>query len=312
MSVCHVGIIIMAQLNNFQARRKTLLSKFRTILIVVYIISLVTTVIGVAINTRYEVYNTANKELSLLVDMVKSVRTFIAEDMRPVLLEKNIFHSPGVSSTVATKHIASRFLKAQPDYYIKIASDNPLNPANKPEPLEQKILKTFRADRNLKELKEQGIISGKNFLVSSRPSISKDSCLRCHGLYADAPLTIQQEYSPNSGFNYVSDQVVGASVVGVPINNVNSIIFKRVGIAFLVLTFIFSVIFLLIDFLVKYFIIKPVQNLSTMAIKMSEGSLEEEIIAERRDEIGALANAIELMRRSLVSATNRLKKKHDN
>lgn len=203
------------------------------------------------------------------------------------------------------------FLKVQPDYYIKVASDNPLNPDNLPQPLEEEILETFRKDRDLKDLIREGKIEGNNYLVSSRPSVSKDSCLKCHGTASTAPKEITDLYKAGTGYGYTSGQVVGVSVVGVPLQDVKSLVFQRSLVAFVVLTGLFSGIFILMDQLIQRFIIKPVTHISRLAREVSGGVLEQEIKSSRTDEIGELAKAVELMRRSLVSATNRLRKKKD-
>ena len=288
--------------------QKSLLWRFRQILIALYLLTLLLILPGIGIWTNQAVHASANKELGLLVDMVKAARTFIAEDVRPPLLEKNIFHPPAVSSTVATKKISGHFLKVQPDYYIKVASDNPLNPENLPEPLERQILRTFRENRELKDLVREGQIQGKNYLVSSRPSISKDSCLRCHNTAATAPKEITDIYKAGTGFGYVTGNIVGASVVGVPLQDVKSLAFQRSLIAFVILTVLFSLIFILMDQLIQRYIIRPVTHISRLSVEVSEGVLEQEIRSNRKDEIGELAKAVELMRRSLVTATNRLRK----
>ncbi|KAI9132029.1 DUF3365 domain-containing protein [Acaryochloris sp. CCMEE 5410] len=293
------------------ASKKSLLWRFRQILISLYLLTLFIMLPVIGVWTNKEVHATANKELGLMVDMVKSLRTFIAEDVRPPLLEKQIFHPPAVSSTVATKKVSGHFLKVQPDYYIKVASDNPLNPDNLPQPLEEEILETFRKDRDLKDLIREGKIEGNNYLVSSRPSVSKDSCLKCHGTASTAPKEITDLYKAGTGYGYTSGQVVGVSVVGVPLQDVKSLVFQRSLVAFVVLTGLFSGIFILMDQLIQRFIIKPVTHISRLAREVSGGVLEQEIKSSRTDEIGELAKAVELMRRSLVSATNRLRKKKD-
>ena len=118
--------------------------------------------------------------------MVKSLRKYVAVNVRPTLLEKGIFHPPAVSSTVATGLVARNFVNAQPDYYIKVASDNPLNQSNKPEPLEQSLLQRFRDQPGLDDLTEVGMIGNKQFLVSAKPSHAKAGCMVCHGELAKA------------------------------------------------------------------------------------------------------------------------------
>ena len=96
----------------------------------------------------------------------------------------------------------------------------------------------------MKELIFEGVIYDRKYLVSSRPSISRESCLICHGNPADAPKEITDRYGTGSGFNYNVGEVVGASVVGVPINNVNRIVLVRSLIALGIFSGLFWVIFL--------------------------------------------------------------------
>ena len=131
--------------------------------------------------------------------------------------------------------------------------------------------------------------------------MSQESCLQCHGVPEKAPREVVEQYGTNSGYGYTIGQVVGANFVAVPLTNINSLILKRSLVAFGLLTLLFSGIFILMDRLVQRFVLKPVIN---MARSVSEGLLEEEVSVGREDEIGELAHAVELMRRSLVTATN--------
>jgi HAMP domain-containing protein len=290
-------------------KKQSILKQFRFTLLVCYVLSLLISFIVITGWTRQEVYAAADQKLTLLVDMVKALRTYVAEDVRPVLLAKNVFHSPAVSSTVATKLVAEHFLAVQPDYYIKVFSDNPLNPENLPQPVEKQLLERFRKDRKLENLVEEGRIQGKTFLVSSKPSLSKAECLKCHGTFEAAPSEIQQQYGNKTGFGYKEDEVVGASVVGVPLGSVNQLVVTRSLMAAAVLTLFFSVIFAVINQLVQRLVLRPVVNITQVALDVSSGNLEREITTNKRDEIGELANAFELMRRSLLTVTNRLRKR---
>ena len=98
--------------------------------------------------------------------------------------------------------------------------------------------------------------------------------------------------------------MVGANFVAVPLTHINSLILKRSLVAFGLLTLLFSGIFILMDRLVQRFVLKPVIKMARVARSVSEGLLEEEVSVGREDEIGELAHAVELMRRSLVTATN--------
>ena len=118
----------------------SLTQQFSRILLSLYFISIVISLPLTYLWARNQVYSQAQKELTLLVDMVRSVRNVVREDTRPHFLPQGVFFPPVVSSTVMAKTVASKFVREQPDYYIKIASDNPLNPENLPEPLEKELL----------------------------------------------------------------------------------------------------------------------------------------------------------------------------
>ncbi len=285
----------------------SLLSKFHRSIILIYVLSVLGSIPVVYYFTSQQADQNAHKELSLIVDMIGSIRDYVSKDLRPGLLEAELYHSPGMSGTVTTGLVAGHFKSRQQDYYIKISSDNPLNIRNMPEPLERTLLKRFRADDGLKVIQETGKIHGKELLVSAKPSIAKMACLRCHGDAVRAPNAIKSKYGVDSGYSYKVGDVVGMTVVGVPLDDVNALVIKRVLFAVLALTIVFAVIVLLINALVKKSIISPVVNITQMAAALSKGDLEHEIDQQQGSkEISELASAIERMRRSMAAAMKRI------
>ena len=110
--------------------------------------------------TKTQVLAQANKELTLLVDMVKSVRNVVREDTRPHFTPKGEFFPIVVSSTVMAKTVADKFARLRPEYYIKIFSDNPLNPEDFPDVLEKELLQRFRQYKQLESIVETVRIQG--------------------------------------------------------------------------------------------------------------------------------------------------------
>lgn len=68
--------------------------------------------------TEKEIYDRAKEELNLLVDVVKSIQTYVAEDLRPHFSKQGIFYSPAISGIAATARFANHFKNKQPRYYI--------------------------------------------------------------------------------------------------------------------------------------------------------------------------------------------------
>lgn len=286
----------------------SLIKRFRRSIIWLYVATIVVSIPVIYFVTRQQVYMEANKELSLLVDMVASVREYIAKDVRPGLLQANMFESPAISSTVTTSVVAGRFKEKRPEYYIKVASDNPLNPKNLPENLETELLAKFRADKDLKEITEVGQIKSNQFLVSARPSIAHKECMICHGDPKKAPMPVISKYGMSSGYNYEPDSVVGTIGVGVPIADINVLVMQRGLVAVGIITLVFGIIFTIINVLVKRSVLAPITQITEAAILLSKGELDREInIKQDGSEIGELANSFELLRRSLKWAIDQSK-----
>lgn len=293
---------------NEQIKRTSILKKFYGALIVLYLLSILVSLPLVYYMTQQTIKNEAKQELTLLVDMVKSLRTFIGKDLRPYFLPKKIIFPPAISSTVATKHVSAYFKKRQPDYYIKISADNPLNLDNEPQPFEQNLLERYRKNRELKGLVEEGIINGKSYLVSSKPEIVKSkNCLICHGSPKKAPKEITNKYGTSHGFRWEMDTVAGVSAVGVPLGNINQIALERSLILSLMLTIMFAFIFLFITLIVRRHMLIPIIDITEAAKAVSRGDIKKTMVNDRNDEIGDLSKAFELMRRSLLVLMKRKK-----
>lgn len=281
--------------------------KFNLLLFVLYLVLIVLSIPGTYYLTQQQIREQADRELSLLVDMVRSVRNVVREETRPYFLPKGEFFPPVVSSTVMAKTVASKFAVLRPEYYIRIVSDNPLNSENLPDAAEAAILNRFRAADRPDKLVETGILRNQNYLISAAPAKARKGCLRCHGTAAEAPTQITEKYGGDSGFGYREGDIVGASVVGVPMANLNELVLTRSIIIVGILTLLFAFIFLFINTLVKRSIIAPILTISAAANSVSRGKLNESISMDRDDEIGELAYSFELMRRSLVAIVKKMR-----
>lgn len=299
-----------AQAAAAKERRGSVLRRFNLALLLLYVLSVLISGAAVWSLTKQQVYAQANKELTLLVDMVKSIQGYVAGDLRPWFLKNNQFYTRAISGIVATARVADHFKKLQPGYYIKNASDNPINAVNLPEPMEASLLQRFRGDHSLESLVETGEIQGRNFLVASAPKVSKQGCLRCHGDPEKAPKDQQELYGTGTGgYNYIPDDVVGVSVVGVPLADVNAIATQRSLVVIGLLTGLFAIIFIMVNILVRRYLLSDIFQITRTAQAVSQGDVNRSMVIDRNDEIGELAHSFELMRRSLVAAMQRLQRK---
>ena len=281
-------------------KRSRITRKFNLLLFFLYLLIIAVSIPTTYYVTRNQILDQANRELSLLVDMVRSVRNVVREDTRPYFLPRGEFFAPVVSSTVMAKTVASKFAKLRPEYYIRIVSDNPLNEENMPSQAEQAILKRFRMAGAPDSIVETGTLRKETYLISAAPAKARKGCLTCHGSPKAAPAKIVEQYGSYSGYDYQEGTVVGASVVGVPMANLMDLVLFRSLTILGVTTIVFTVIFLFINGLIKRSIIRPILSISESAKSVSRGNIGDSISMDRNDEIGDLAHSIELMRRSLV------------
>ena len=288
-------------------RKSSVASRFNRRLLLLYVLSILLSLPATYFLTREQVLAEANKELTMLVDMVRSVRNVVREDTRPYFLPKGEFFAPVVSSTVMAKTVAEKFSRLQPSYFIRITSDNPLNLDDMPGPLEQALLERFRRPGAPSHIVEDGTVGEGRYLVSAAPAVAREGCMRCHGSPAEAPAAITDKYGKDHGYNWKVGQVVGASVVGVPLADVNALVLQRSGAIVGVLTLIFGVVLAIVNRLVRQAIIVPVSEIALAADAVSHGNLKKTLSIDRDDEIGQLAESFERMRRSLVLVVKRLK-----
>lgn len=301
----------IGQAKQADRKRSRITTKLNWMLFTLYLIIVAVSIPTTYYFTRDQILGQANRELALLVDMVRSVRNVVREDTRPHFLPKGEFFAPVVSSTVMAKTVASKFAVLRPEYYIRIVSDNPLNGQNLPTPAELAILKRFRAPGAPDSIVETGILRNESYLISAAPAKAKKGCLTCHDTPEKTPAQITDQYGEISGYGYQVGSVVGASVVGVPMANLMEAVTIRSLAVLGVTTLIFTLIFLFINSLIKRSIISPILSISESARSVSRGNIGEEIAMERNDEIGDLAHSIELMRRSLVLMVKKVSGKSD-
>jgi PAS domain S-box-containing protein len=89
-----------------------------------------------------------------------------------------------------------------PELYYKLAATNPRNPVNKADALEEKLIKMFNENRDIKSYRDVIEIDGRKNLYVAIPFLeNKERCMRCHSKREDAPAELQQRYPGQGGFN---------------------------------------------------------------------------------------------------------------
>ena len=294
-----------------QIKKKSLVKRFNKVLFLIYILSVLVTAPIMYLYTEDQVHSRAKEKLVLLVDVVKSVQKYVATDLRPHFTKQDIYYSPAISGMVATAKVSQYLKKKQPKYIIRNVSDNPLNIKNAATGIELDLLRTFRQNRKTKIIEQVGKIDGKEYIITAAPKVTKKKgCMRCHGKPENAPEDVINVYGTDSGFGWELNQVVGVSIVGVPLDDIQRLTIERSAYMIAALTMLFTILFMIINSLVRRLILTPIVEITDVAKAVSGGDLYR-IVEEtdRNDEIGELSKSFELMRRSLVTAIKRLQNK---
>ena len=252
-------------------------------------------------NARDEVVRNAD----LLMEAALAVRGYTVAQVKPHLDEKleQVFLPQTVPAYAATETL-NQVRKKYPDYSYKEATLNPTNPRDRAVEWETDIVNAFRNRADLTELSgERSTPTGPSLYVARLIQISNPACLACHSVPDAAPASMLKLYGRNNGFGWKHNEIIGAQVVSVPmalpIRNANRAFYTFM----LSLAAVFIAVFVALNAMLSWIIIRPIANMSAAADKVSVGDFTiPEFSEEGKDEVSVLAASFNRMRRSLQQA----------
>ncbi|MBL6081576.1 DUF3365 domain-containing protein [Belnapia sp. T18] len=249
------------------------------------------------------------QEASIIMRQATAVRSYTSGELRPLLAEQmNIRFLPHSVPSFAAQTVFRTMQRDFRDYSYKEAALNPTNPSDRATEWEADIINMFKRNENLSEHVGTRDTPAGAMLTFSRPfRLTDRACLSCHSTPAAAPPTMIDLYGPSNGFGWVFGDVIGAQIVSVPLSvalaRADDILYAFVS----MLTAIFIAILLVMNFLLHFVIIRPIQRMDALARRAAEGDLEgEELEVKSRDEVASLARSFNLMRRSLARSMSML------
>ena len=160
------------------------------------------------------VLNEAERNIEAVLLAQKGIHRYISEIMHPTFfklkakgLVSEEFYAPEILSSsfiVRNEHKAyneERKAAGLDEVYYKMAAFNPRNPVNKADVLEEKLIRMFNKNREIKKYREVVRIDGKDYLYVALPFlVNQQRCMVCHGDREDAPLGLQAIYPGLGGF----------------------------------------------------------------------------------------------------------------
>ena len=257
-------------------------------------------------NAKREVVTQA----SIMMEGALAIRNYTITEIKPLLIEQleQTFLPQTVPSYAATQNF-NRLRKTHPEFIYKEAALNPTNPRNRAVDWESDIIQQFRNNTELKEIiGERNTPTGPSLFLARPMQINDASCLNCHSTLDEAPEPLKTLYGTTNGYGWKLNEIVGSQIVSVPL----SVPLSNANYVFNVFIFslasIFVLIFVIINILLRIFVIRPVHRITVIADEISKsGSSKGEFQIKGNDDIAKLSQSFNRMRRSLEKAMEMLK-----
>jgi len=255
----------------------------------------------------------------LLMAAMKSVKQYTHEQVTPLLedriREKGATFAPEIVPAYSARQVFEN-LRQMPEYRqfsYKEAVLNPTNPDDQADEFEAQLVAQFRQDPDLEVVGGLHKRLGEEIFYQAIPiQITEESCLRCHGSPEKAPQSMIDRYGTKGGFGWKLNEIVGVQIAFVPSGEVIAIARKNALLIMGTLTGIFTLIAILIQFLLRQTVVKPIRPMARLAHRLSSDDLKPDPAGEAdlqllgkysksSDEIGQLARIFERMAQTVYA-----------
>lgn len=213
--------------------------------------------------------------------------------------------NPALATRELSQIVAATGLNAT----FRVTSDNYRNPKNSPDAFEAAAIHSFKVDLVKPEKERSAFFEsfvGPTYRYSL-PIVVAKPCLRCHGSAQEAPQEVLDKYGAARGFGYREGDIRGVITVDLPTLSLFALSPETMAAALGMIGLAFAAAF----YLFKRLILDRVTAMTRLTEKMVHGDLDADISREYRnaskDEIDKLYHALDLMRKSVKIAMERLK-----
>ncbi len=185
----------------------------------------------------------------------------------------------------------SQYSTRQDLYRFRLASLNPLNPANKPDEFEREAINLFRTQK-VGESFRFAEKSGRRFFQYMVPLYLEKQCLECHNREGDSVNSIR------GGLTVILnvDEVMTASQ-----KNHLKLAVAGTGLIFMTIFTLFV--------LMRKFVIKPLKNLEEMTDEIGQGNLDARVNINTGDEFEKLGHRFNTMAQSWTIGRDHLQER---
>jgi methyl-accepting chemotaxis protein len=267
-------------------------TKFNLVMITAFLIGLAAATFLAREITTEEAKRQMLSEATLLMRSGTAVRSYTQNEIRPLISDQmSVRFLPHSVPSWSAQTVLHQVQKDVPEYSYKEAALNPTNPSDRATTWEADIINEFKRNSELSEFVATRDTPTGQFLTFARPfRLTDRACLSCHSTPASAPATMVDLYGNSNGF-------------GLALARAN-----RSLVAFVVaLSAVFVGMLIILNVLMHFFILRPMQEITTLARDVSAGKTDvPEYKVKGKDEIASLGRSFNLMHRSLQNAIRML------
>ncbi|HWI86923.1 MAG TPA: DUF3365 domain-containing protein [Sphingomonas sp.] len=244
----------------------------------------------------------------IMMESAAGARKYTSEQIAPLLKGSmnTTFHPQAVSAFAAKKSF-DVLHQVYPDFSYREAALNPTNPEDRAVEWEADIINDFRSHPDKHEIAIERNTPMGPMLELARPLTAKPACLACHSVPSAAPPSMLVAYGTQNGFGWQADEIIGAQIVSVPMTVPAARAAKVRAMFILPFLIIFALTVLLLNLLLHFIVLKPVDRIAQAAATVSLGDLDApEYIHPGDDQIARLSASFNRMQRSLKEAMRML------
>lgn len=293
-------------------RKLKLGTKFTLLLTVVFLGGILLSGLVLANAMQQKAEDEITTKAEVLAQTMNSVRNYTSNRIQPLLQDRLLTESKFIPETVpayAAREVFEYF-RDRPEYsnfFYKEATLNPTNPRDQADEFETELVMQFQQQPQLDKLSGYRWMQGENLFYIARPlSVNQPSCLQCHSTPAVAPKGLLETYGDRHGFDWKLHEIVAAQTIYVPASAVFMRGQQYLALVMGVFVSVFAIVVLLLNWLLKRNVIRPIRQLTAIARKVSGGGMTAEQVdefnspdilqvAKRADEPGQLARAFQVM-----------------
>ena len=259
----------------------------------------------------------------LLIDAMSSVRHYTSSRVRPLLAEDLETEPEFIAEAVpafSARTVFENFRanEAYADFFYKEATLNPMNEVNEADGFESQLVTALRNQPETVEISDFRTLDGQEVFYIARPlGVDSESCLGCHGDPAAAPVSLINSYGLDGGFGWQMGETVGAQMIYVPAGQVFDAALRSFLLVIGIFIGTFAIVLVLINVLLRQYVIQPIEILNTLASRISDDELQAADleaaalvqVTERGDELGKLAAVFQRMAQEVHARTEQLKQR---